>query len=200
MTQTNQDSNIIHFTRFKSAHLPPDWDEDTSESTGRGASWSVAFHPPNEPNVQICFFHNGRSFDNEFRELFRRLLDEPEAVIFDEARSISNSQLVLQLSVLMGQAGNNQITNLSTAGATAVFHLKVLETIELGTETVLHAQGYFKKENGAPGSYFDGLFFDGSPGNPVCRVHELFFEAPSESDFLKFYPDFEKTLSSLVWK
>lgn len=194
------DNHIRNFASFERIILPHGW-EQKRPPTGRGDGFVRAFSPHYDDKIEIAIFFDGQTLRDETKQVFRTALNSIPRTIYDIEQRIgvvNEDVLAAQLCDAMGNAGQNQLT---AAGMDwRVFHLESLSIVPVARTTAIHFTGYFHNEQGEPVSYYESFLFDGTPDDTDCRVHEVFFRAPTQQLFAAHKSDFDATMRSIQLK
>jgi hypothetical protein len=191
-------AEIKDFGPLKSINAPPGW--VLAEESGRGMSATVsktfAPPPPNESDAAITVFYRGQPVTDAAAQTFRKVLDTKPA-----GRELTGDE-IKTLADAMGysNAGDNQFTNDAAKGTREypVFHVATAVVSNLKGKTVLEVEGTFQDQNGMPTTEYRGFFIDSDGSGRV--INEIFYQSRTKGKFMKYRPDFDKALKTLVWK
>ena len=181
--------------------LPPGFVLMEETRGGMAMNW-LRRYSKNGNDISISLFYRGAPELAQFASDFRSLL-ETETVVFDGQNGPSDEVAaghVKNMRSVLGNAGNNQITNQDKENGPHFF-LEKIQTIKLNGRPVLSVQGYFYGGDGEIDNYYMGIFFDATPGDATaCKVEEIIFEAKSWELFEKNFGAFQASLNSIRWE
>ncbi len=185
---------------IKEVTLPENFQLRTEQAGGIGNSWLLSCKSRRYENVEFALFYRGTPCSADGVISFRNLLTEPKILFNSTDTTDGDSGLIHNLSRVLGNASNNQITNQNTGNQGPKFFLECLEVIELNQKNVLSTTGYFHGPEGEVDYHYKGVFIDASPDDPKkCQIEEVLFQAPDMVLFRKLLPDFLKFLGSIIW-
>lgn len=185
---------------IKEIALPENFDLSTEQSGGIGDSWLLSCKSRRYDNVEFALFYRGTPCAADGVVSFRKLLEAPKIVFNSNDTTDGDAGLIHNLSRVLGNASNNQITNKITGKHGPKFFLECLEVTELNQKNVLYVTGYFHGPEGEVDYHYMGVFIDASPEDQKkCHIEEVLFQAPDMALFRKFMPDFSKSLQSISW-
>ncbi len=179
---------------IKKLKLPQAFSEQSKQIGGLGAdNWTFTYRIPGEKYPEISFRYSGYPIYEGDVPAFRKLLSKPQ-LIFDGGAN-QNTELVKAASLVMGNAGDNQIANSDDP----MFLLEKMEVIEIAGRNVLRVQGFFHTQEKEARVFLDCLFIDSSPPAKECKVEELYFQAFPKEIYEQYHADFEKVISEISW-
>ncbi len=193
---------------IKSINIPDSFARGESQHGGMGRNWSTSFHPRDKRDQEevtiTTMFRGSPTLDPDARN-FRKVLEKPAGIIYarqnvenEKSEQMAISTINSMVEVL-GNAGNNQLTNSETGLSGPRFHLQKMETMDLNKKKVLAVYGVFHNSEMKAHTYYMGLFVDAKPDAEECIVEELAFEASSQELYDKYRNSFEKSLSTIEW-
>jgi hypothetical protein len=168
---------LVEFGCIKRVTLPADWTADPELNTSLMTMRS--YHPRAQDDVEITFFRKLPGLRAEEIEKFRRFLDLPMHKIAE-----GSSELV-ELTPVLGNAGNNQWSNRNRGAAGPNFRFTSGETIFIKDRLVLQVKGSFidPATKKALNEYC-GLFFDS--GADKNTIEEAYLQVPSRYGYFQF--------------
>jgi len=199
---------VDQFGVIKSIKLPDSFARGAVLYGGMGQNWRRSFHPREKKDagdVAITSLFRGSATIGNDACTFRKVLAQPAGMIFSSSAESKHkchprAQLLInEMADALGNAGNNQLTNLETGVGGPRFYLQRMETIELNGRKVLAVYGVFHNSQMQAQAYYCGLFVDSDPAAADCVIEELVFEAQTKELYDKYRAGFEKALSTIQW-
>lgn len=164
-----------------------------------GVNWQLRFQASNRPEVVLTLHYRGQPLNPEESKKFRTALSASTRVLFNPHENVADTETLASLSETMGNAGDNQLVNFETGYRGPCFSLEKAEIQELNNRRILVVNGRFKDEHENLTNVYRGIFIDANPGEPKCRVEEVFLHAPNERLFAQYLPLFRQTIESIEW-
>jgi len=196
---------IENYRYIKSFQLPNGWREE-KPVTGIATSIVRSFSPPGNTAVKLEFFYRGLPLDEKSSKSFRGALKLAPRLMFDNSSTnkleSSDARLICDLEGVLGNVGNNQISNTETGFSGPSFSLDRLDALIWNNRPLLAARGWFiDPESAERRSAFCGFFIDANPNEKNCSVEEIYLEAEAEAEdlYLQYMPELEKCLHSIEW-
>ncbi len=194
---------IANYRYIESLNLPPHWiEKEVNDVVDIQAVRS--FSPVDDPSVKIELFYRGFSISEEDSKSFREILKLAPKIVFD--RQIRNepltgdAQIITALIEVLGNVGNNQLTNNQQGFRGPAFILERLEIIKWLGKPLLTAKGAFQEpESGKRINEFYGFFIDTNPNTSLCNVEEIYLETPIAQLHKQYLPVFRQCLNSIRW-
>lgn len=184
---------VLNFGSIKSVVLPNDWLADAEQNTG--VMKMRCFHPRAHEDVEIAFFQKMQGVLESAMKDFREILTRGEHKI------VEGGEELIQLSPVMGNAGNHQWSNKTRGPRGPNFRYTLGEIIELKGRKVLKVKGSFiEPQSKKPQNEYCGIFIDSGADNNV--IQEVYLQVPSKYGYFQFekYVDaFSDALSTIVW-
>ena len=153
------------------------------------------FHPRAHEDVEIAFFQKMQA------ELEAAMKDFREILTRGEHKIVEGGEELIQLSPVMGNAGNHQWSNKTRGPRGPNFRYTLGEIIELKGRKVLKVKGSFiEPQSKKPQNEYCGIFIDSGADNNV--IQEVYLQVPSKYGYFQFekYVDaFSDALSTIVW-
>lgn len=199
---------VDQFGAIKSIKLPDSFARGETLYGGMGQNWRRSFHPREKKDsleVSITSMFRGSPTAVNDASIFRKILAEPPRVIYSSDSRSSHlchpkaQLLVSEMVDVLGNAGNNQLTNCETGVGGPRFYLQRMESILLNGKKVLAVYGVFHNSQMEPQAYYCGLFVDSDPEREDCVIEELVFEAQTKELYEKYRSSFEKALATIQW-
>lgn len=196
---------ILTTGAIKSMKVPEQFSEHAEQVGGYGPEhWSHSYRFPKQRFPEITFRYSGFPVQESAAASFRSALAEGARTIYDindaAAMTEANKKIVAQLSGILGNSGDNQVSNTQTGIDGPVFELEEMEVIVVQNRPVLRVKGYFRNlQSMEAHTYMHGIFIDASPKSKECKVEELYLQAFPQDAFRRHLPDFAEVLSSIAW-
>ncbi|MBS1952954.1 MAG: hypothetical protein JST89_02150 [Cyanobacteria bacterium SZAS-4] len=185
--------DVLNFGSIKSVVLPNDWLADSEQNTG--VMKMRCFHPRAHDDVEIAFFQKMQGVLESAIKDFREIL------ACGPHKIVEGGTELIQLSPVMGNAGNHQWSNKTRGPRGPNFRYTLGEIIDLQGRKVLRVKGSFvEPESKKPQNEYCGIFIDSGSENNL--VQEVYLQVPSKYGYFQFekYVDaFSETLSTIVW-
>lgn len=163
-----------------------------------------SFSPPENPAVRMELFYRGLPVSEDAGASFRKILKLAPKVIFN--RQIKSepttveTQCITELIEVLGNVGNNQITNKQIGFRGPAFILNRLEVLPWSGKPLITTRGYFQDpENNNMINEFYGFFIDADPNDTACNIEEIYLEAATEELYKQYLPAFKQSLNSIQW-
>ncbi len=174
---------------------------------GMGNNWTVSYNPPDTEAVEIMLFYRGTPDRGVDPARFRGLLEKSPHELFDLSKQSDNMppdtiETLVAIQDLLGNAGNNQITNTRDGLQGPRFQIEKVETMELNGRNVLGVRGFFHSYKGVSDlhNYYYGIFFDVAANKEWCQIEEIIYQGDTKELFERYWNDFFGSLSSISWK
>lgn len=185
---------------IKSMDLPTGFVLAHQEAGTRGANWLRKYGPAGDKSVEICDVYRGYPQVPIDNERLRELLAKAPLVVFDKATDVCDTDSIKQMSLALGNVGDNQLTNRLSGLSGPMFELEKLVADFVGGRSVIRVEGWFHDAGFKPDKFFSGIFFDATPEDENARVEELFLQCESLNQQLQYRPAFDQLLASIKWK
>ncbi len=194
---------IENYHCIKSLKLPAGWAECKAGS-GFATRIVRSFTPPGSSDVKMEFFYRGLPVSDAAGKAFRKVLKQAPKTVFDHNNSNKPTkaevQLICDLEEVLGNIGNNQISNTETGPSGPPFLLERLDALLWNDKPLLAGRGWFiNPETGERRYAFCGFFIDANPNQAACSVEEIYLEADKEDLYAQCMPQFEECLRSIEW-
>ncbi len=189
---------------IRAIKLPQEFVKGEEYINAFGPSWNVTYNPRETDDVEICFLYSGSPISNFGSTGLRLLLEKPPHVVVhtkgrEQTLPDTKVSLLCELEEVLGNAGNNQITNQKKGAAGPRFHLDKIETLDLNMRRVLVVTGWFHNHEGKMQNNYQGIFFDGSPTQDSCAVEEIIFQTRTHALFDEYWDQFKSALLTIEW-
>jgi hypothetical protein len=194
---------IENYRCIKSLQLPAGWTESTP-AVGIVTAVVRSFSPADNANVKMEIFCRGLPLSEESSKSFRKALKLAPKSLFDsesvDKSAVPDALLISDLEEALGNVGNNQIANTETGCSRPPFKLERLDALIWNGKPALAARGWFYNvETNERFNAFCGFFIDAQPKGTTSEVEEIYLQVRTESDYLRYLPEFEHSLSSIEW-
>ena len=194
---------IVNYRYIKALSLPIGWVENNVPQNF-GPQITRSFSPANNSAVNITLFYRGFPLSESAAASFKRALSNSPQVIFDAQNNPSPEELAIELvcnlEEVLGNVGNNQITNTGTGPLAPPFVLNRLEAMIWNNKPILAARGtFYDPEEGKPLNEFCGFFVYVPDAQGNSNVEEIYLEAQTKDLFFKYLPAFTDCLKSIEW-
>lgn len=187
---------VENFMHFKSIDVPDGFvEEELTFTADSGRRWTRNFVHTDVNGMVIALYYRGLKLGPDETDIFRKLLLQVPLLLFEERSNFGDEVMVSLLRNVMGNMGDNQITNPPDNS----FHLQKLHGQPLNNIPVLDTEGHFRTTEGGI-NMCHIVQFDGAPTEPLTELHEIMFVAPSVETYMEFHPAFEDFLVSIEWQ
>jgi hypothetical protein len=160
--------------QVKQLTIPAGWVEGPQKKSSGGSGHFREFHPPDSPEVKLCFYYRGRRLSVRDGAAFNAVLAaQPHVLSSDEAKSIAR--------VLRDRSSAED------------FQRRILKTEILNGRSLLVIEGTF------PGIEQEqyGMCIDADGSGEA--VQEIFYQAPV-IQYRQYYRQAMTAIHSIVWR
>ena len=180
--------------------LPPDF-VLVDETFGRMALvWKQQYNPPGDETVQIVFYYRGKAENAADTKTFRSVLDNGPFVYLAKNKVDNDiNSVTLKLRLILGNVGDNQYSRKFTEYTGQHFNLTAFKVAPINSRLAIHVSGQFISVRDTIDYYYQGIFFDGTPGDKNCSIEEVFLQTESEAQFENYQSAFEQSLATIQW-
>lgn len=174
---------------------PPEGWHSKSQSAGdeNSPQEHLWFCAPDDEETIISFYWRGRPVTpGSSSFLAASLAQGPHELSKEE---ITNLRSVLGTN----NVGNNQHTSFGQRGTMdyPACHLSAAQVVALNGRPVVMARCTFQDMNANNQKEFQGIYFEQEAGSGL--VQQIYFEAPALPAFMRYLPQFEAALRSIIW-
>jgi hypothetical protein len=154
--------------------LPAGWLEEPQEKNGAPGILSHYYHPPEKPDVQLCFYFRGHKVSRAASVAFHDVLDKPAHMLaLNEIKSVKE---------IIGDRADPQ-----------KFAIVLARTEDWNGRRVLTVEGrYYQHQCDTHAMLIDA---DGTGST----VQEIFYQAP-KAEYLHYLQQVKAALQSIEWK
>lgn len=180
--------------------LPPDF-VLVDETFGRMArDWKQQYKPLSDETVEIVFYYRGTSENTADTKTFRAVLDNGPFVYLAKNKVDNDiNSVTLKLRLILGNVGDNQYSRQFTEYTGQHFNLTAFKVAPINGRLAIHVSGQFISVRDTIDYYYQGIFFDGTPGDKNCSIEEVFLQTESEVQFENYKSAFEQSLATIQW-
>lgn len=201
------DTVIVRQGAIKGMELPSRFEKGEEELGGMGNNWTIPYHPPGRKDVELTFHYRGTPETGISATGCKLLLEKKPHFIFkrpEKAFKIRESvnNTLEALAPILGNAGDNQVTNTNTGMRGPRFNVDKVETIDVNGKTVIAVNGFFHSYKALDDlqTFYYGIFYDATPESIDAQIEEFFYQAETKKAFTEFWEDFYRALNTIVWK
>ncbi len=180
--------------------LPPDFALADQSYARMARDWRQRYYAHGDEAIQIVLYYRGKAENIEDTKTFRSILDNGPFVYLAKNKIDNDiNSVTLKLRLILGNVGDNQYSRKFTEYTGQHFNLTAFKVAPINGRLAIHVIGQFISVRETIDYYYQGIFFDGTPGDKNCNIEEVFLQTESEGQFEQYKESFEQSLATIQW-